>query len=119
MKENSNYTISSNQNSSQECSHELRIDTLCAMCGKEVGHDNKQLLPAVHSSDKLLQTVDSAKILQRKINKSLNLERKMILILDIDQTILHTTYEKFTGNRFLCKTQAQFKLFPRGGSEAI
>jgi len=83
-----------NADSFQECTHSLRIDSLCAMCGREVSYDSKQLLPALHNSDKLLQTAEMAKIAQKKINKRLKSEKKMILILDLDQTILHTTHEE-------------------------
>ncbi|ELA42600.1 FCP1-like phosphatase, phosphatase domain-containing protein [Vittaforma corneae ATCC 50505] len=75
------------------CTHSLRIDSLCAICGAEIlkGTD---LVPVLHHTDRVFQTSEEARKLQKIRNKQLNEEKKMILILDLDQTILHTTLWK-------------------------
>lgn len=76
------------------CDHSIRIESLCALCGFDVSGDTLKVVPTSHSSDKILQTEKSAKKLQKRKNRKLFKERKLILILDLDQTILHTTNQK-------------------------
>lgn len=97
----------------EECKHDLRIDSLCAICGKELGHIG-HLVPVLHTSDKLLQTVEVAETLQRRNNRKLKSDGKMILIIDLDQTILHTTTEECECDfRFTSGTQCFYvKLRP-------
>lgn len=73
-----------------ECDHSLRMGSLCALCGKEIAK-NGRLMAALHTSDKVLQTPEAALKAQEAKNKKLRDEGKLILILDLDQTILHTT----------------------------
>lgn len=76
--------------SSNDCVHSLRIDSLCAICGMEIEMD-ADLVPALHFTDRVFQTSKEARKLQKMKNKQLNKSKKMILILDLDQTIIHTT----------------------------
>lgn len=75
----------------KSCNHFIRIESLCVMCGHDVSSDVK-LVPVAHNSDKILQTEKSAKKEQKIKNKKLFEDKKLILILDLDQTILHTTH---------------------------
>lgn len=75
------------------CLHSIRIDRLCAICGAEVPRDDT-LVPALHFTDRLFQTSKEALRLQKLKNKKLYEEKKMTLILDLDQTIIHTTLWK-------------------------
>lgn len=108
----------------EECTHALRVGSLCALCGKELVHD-EHLVPALHSSDKLFLTAEAAEARQRKSNRALRNNRKMILILDLDQTILHTTVEecncdfKFTTEAlsFYVKLRPHLQKFLRAASK--
>lgn len=97
----------------QECKHVLRVGSLCALCGRELARD-EQLVPALHSSDKLLQTAEAAEALQKESNGKLRSDGKMMLIIDLDQTILHTTVEKCECDfKFISDTQSFYvKLRP-------
>lgn len=77
-----------------ECSHNVRIDSLCAICGAEVPKQ-PDLVPSLHSTDRVLQTSKEAQKIQKMKNKRLNKEKKLILILDLDQTVIHTTLRQF------------------------
>lgn len=78
------------QTSSDSCKHTLRIDSLCALCGADVAK-NGELVPALHRTDRMFHTQDDAMKMQKKRNKKLDIKKKLILILDLDQTVLHTS----------------------------
>ncbi|KAI5178221.1 RNA polymerase II subunit A C-terminal domain phosphatase [Pancytospora epiphaga] len=75
----------------EACPHTLRIGILCAICGKNMENDKSLVVAALHASDEILQTTSSALLEQQIKNEVLNKRKKLILILDLDQTILHTT----------------------------
>lgn len=72
------------------CLHLVRIDSLCAMCGMQMPSLDLKLVPISHDSDKILSTETAARRNQKSHNDKLFAEKKLILILDLDQTILHT-----------------------------
>lgn len=80
------------------CDHSIRLGSLCANCGADLIRVSN-CFAVVHNSDKLLQSEEAAIREQQKKNKKLDEEGKMILILDLDQTVLHTT---------LCPTDCDF-----------
>lgn len=75
------------------CEHNLRIGDLCADCGEMV-NDQTKLFNALHSTDDLKVTESIA--LQNDTIRMSNLrkENKLVLVLDLDQTVLHTTISK-------------------------
>lgn len=74
----------------EKCDHALRIESLCAHCGQEIGRE-ENMVAALHTSDQILQTSGAAIAAQEVKNRRLERERKLILILDLDQTIIHTS----------------------------
>ncbi len=81
-----------------KCNHSLRLGPfLCAICGAEI-QKNELLYPASYTSDEILQTSEIAYKQQEIKNKELEKNNKMILILDLDQTIIHTSLTKVPYN---------------------
>lgn len=106
MKNNDITTIS--------CCHSLRIGSLCAVCGAEIV-SRDDLIPALHSSDKLVLIQSEALALHKARNESLEKHKKMILILDLDQTLLHSTFQEsycdFTFTLFFTKFYVKLRPF--------
>lgn len=74
----------------ENCRHSLRIDALCAICGAELPKD-ESLVPVIHFTDRLFHVPVKAYELQRLKNRELKKKKLMILILDLDQTLLHAS----------------------------
>ncbi|ELQ76143.1 TFIIF-interacting CTD phosphatase, including NLI-interacting factor [Trachipleistophora hominis] len=73
------------------CQHPVKLNKLCALCGQEVqDSDNTKFYNALHSNSRLMvdkETIDSMYVRYRD---ELIKQRKMILVVDLDQTILHS-----------------------------
>ncbi|KAF9763424.1 RNA polymerase II subunit A C-terminal domain phosphatase [Nosema granulosis] len=80
-------------NNNSICLHNLRIGDLCADCG-EIVDDKTKLYNALHSTDDLKITETMA--IQNDIRRieELRKQNKLVLVLDLDQTVLHTTISK-------------------------
>lgn len=78
------------------CEHPLRVGSLCAICGAEVwpAANREDLYAALHSSDQILQTSRAARIQQEIKNRELSDNKKLILILDLDQTVIQTSLDE-------------------------
>lgn len=75
----------------EKCTHALRLGTsLCAICGAET-LENISLFAASHTSDEIFKTSEAAHKEQQIKNEKLYKKKKIILILDLDQTLIHTT----------------------------
>jgi FCP1-like phosphatase family protein len=91
-------------NSLSECSHPMRMGSLCAICGSEIQKEDI-LISALHNSDQLIITQDESTKINKKRHRRLLKKNKMILILDLDQTILHSAIDKESNCDF------QFKIY--------
>lgn len=75
-----------------KCSHSIRVGALCAVCGEDVGtNQSKNQIDSqvVKQVDEFVTKKDIK--VQRSINLQLYNKNKLILILDLDQTVIHTT----------------------------
>ncbi|ADM11847.1 Fcp1-like phosphatase [Encephalitozoon intestinalis ATCC 50506] len=73
------------------CSHPVRLGTLCGVCGIEIPEDS-HLFCALYNTDNVKITHKEAVSIYKEKMKTLETQMKLILVLDLDQTILHTTY---------------------------
>ncbi|KAL6122108.1 hypothetical protein NUSPORA_00883 [Nucleospora cyclopteri] len=75
------------------CDHTIRIGILCAKCGKEVAED-ELLVNATHNSDQIMQTQEAA--IKESIDyfNRLKEQNKLVLILDLDQTLIQSSLTK-------------------------
>ncbi|XP_062867634.1 RNA polymerase II subunit A C-terminal domain phosphatase isoform X2 [Trichomycterus rosablanca] len=86
----------------EECSHPIVMKGLCAECGLDLtqlqSRNGKQQVPVstamvsiVHSVPELMVSSEQAEQLGREDQKRLHRNRKLVLMVDLDQTLIHTT----------------------------
>ncbi|XP_072531578.1 RNA polymerase II subunit A C-terminal domain phosphatase isoform X2 [Salminus brasiliensis] len=86
----------------EECNHPIVMKGLCAECGQDLtqlqNKDGKQQAPIstatvsmVHSVPELMVSSEQAEQLGKEDQKRLQRNRKLVLMVDLDQTLIHTT----------------------------
>uniref|UniRef100_A0A8C9WG42 protein-serine/threonine phosphatase n=1 Tax=Scleropages formosus TaxID=113540 RepID=A0A8C9WG42_SCLFO len=86
----------------EECSHPIVMKGLCAECGQDLtqlqSKNGKQQAPVstatvsmVHSVPELMVSSEQAEQLGREDQQRLHRNRKLVLMVDLDQTLIHTT----------------------------
>uniref|UniRef100_A0A8C7ZGZ0 RNA polymerase II subunit A C-terminal domain phosphatase n=1 Tax=Oryzias sinensis TaxID=183150 RepID=A0A8C7ZGZ0_9TELE len=86
----------------EECSHPVVMKGLCAECGQDLtqlqGTNGNQHTPIstatvsmVHSVPELMVSSEQAEQLGREDQQRLHRNRKLVLMVDLDQTLIHTT----------------------------
>ncbi|XP_067888568.1 RNA polymerase II subunit A C-terminal domain phosphatase isoform X2 [Heterodontus francisci] len=84
------------------CSHPIVMKGLCAACGQDLTQlqkkNGKQMMPVstatvsmVHSVPELMVSSEQAEQLGREDQQWLHKNRKLVLMVDLDQTLIHTT----------------------------
>ncbi|XP_030067799.1 RNA polymerase II subunit A C-terminal domain phosphatase isoform X2 [Microcaecilia unicolor] len=84
------------------CSHPIVMKGLCAECGQDLtqlqSKNGKQQVPLstatvsmVHSVPELMVSSEQAEQLGREDQQRLHRNRKLVLMVDLDQTLIHTT----------------------------
>uniref|UniRef100_A0A8C8RIK3 RNA polymerase II subunit A C-terminal domain phosphatase n=1 Tax=Pelusios castaneus TaxID=367368 RepID=A0A8C8RIK3_9SAUR len=84
------------------CSHPVVMKGLCAECGQDLtqlqSKNGKQNVPLstatvsmVHSVPELMVSSEQAEQLGREDQQRLHRNRKLVLMVDLDQTLIHTT----------------------------
>ncbi|KAI3389644.1 hypothetical protein SNEBB_001358 [Seison nebaliae] len=95
-----------------ECGHEMKFNNLCGICGVDLSivkqnENNEAFLNGnkhsghamVHSQPNLIFKTSAAKKIAQNDRNRLIDKRKLILLIDLDQTILHTTTDHRMENR--------------------
>jgi RNA polymerase II subunit A C-terminal domain phosphatase len=72
-----------------ECDHPVVVGSLCALCGSEISA-GQDLFCALHSTEDIKITQREALEAFGEKLRVLEERRKLILVLDLDQTVLHT-----------------------------
>uniref|UniRef100_A0A8C4HEF3 RNA polymerase II subunit A C-terminal domain phosphatase n=1 Tax=Dicentrarchus labrax TaxID=13489 RepID=A0A8C4HEF3_DICLA len=86
----------------EECSHPVVMKGLCAECGQDLtqlqGTNGNQQTPIstatvsmVHSVPELMVSSEQAEQLGREDQQRLHRNKKLVLMVDLDQTLIHTT----------------------------
>ncbi|KAF4100151.1 RNA polymerase II subunit A C-terminal domain phosphatase isoform X2 [Onychostoma macrolepis] len=86
----------------EECSHPVVMKGMCAECGQDLtqlqSKNGKQQAPIstatvsmVHSVPELMVSSEQAEQLGREDQQRLHRNRKLVLMVDLDQTLIHTT----------------------------
>ncbi|XP_048451721.1 RNA polymerase II subunit A C-terminal domain phosphatase isoform X1 [Rhincodon typus] len=84
------------------CSHSIVMKGLCAACGQDLTQlqkkNGKQMVPLstatvsmIHSVPELMVSSEQAEQLGREDQQWLHKNRKLVLMVDLDQTLIHTT----------------------------
>ncbi|XP_040209782.1 RNA polymerase II subunit A C-terminal domain phosphatase isoform X1 [Rana temporaria] len=88
------------------CNHPVVMKGLCAECGQDLtqlqNKNGKQQVPLstatvsmVHSVPELMVSSEQAEQLGREDQHRLHRNRKLVLMVDLDQTLIHTTEQHF------------------------
>ncbi|KAI5692847.1 hypothetical protein M8J75_002231 [Diaphorina citri] len=85
------------------CSHSTVMNDLCAECGFDLQKEDKRCsteasIPMVHSIPSLKVSEEQAQILGRADETRLIKDRKLVLLVDLDQTLIHTTNDNIPPN---------------------
>lgn len=87
-----------------QCNHTTVIKDMCADCGADLRQDepgancSKASVPMVHSVPELKVTETLAKKLGQADTERLLNDRKLVLLVDLDQTLIHTTNDNVPNN---------------------
>ncbi|XP_055603521.1 RNA polymerase II subunit A C-terminal domain phosphatase isoform X2 [Uranotaenia lowii] len=86
-----------------QCNHTTVIKDMCADCGADLRQDEKGAgseasVPMVHSVPDLKVTETLAKKLGQEDTERLLRDRKLVLLVDLDQTLIHTTNDNVPNN---------------------
>ncbi|XP_066903252.1 RNA polymerase II subunit A C-terminal domain phosphatase-like [Halyomorpha halys] len=97
------------------CSHPTVVNDLCAECGADLQKDGKNqsqaTIPMVHSIPSLKVSHEQAQKIGRADTTRLLKDRKLVLLVDLDQTLIHTTHDNIPNNM---KDVHHFQLFGSG-----
>ncbi|XP_069361732.1 RNA polymerase II subunit A C-terminal domain phosphatase isoform X2 [Maniola hyperantus] len=87
----------------EECRHPTVMKEMCAECGADLRADEIQkhdvaVVPMVHSVPELKVSEELARKLGREDADRLLKDRKLVLLVDLDQTLVHTTNDNIPPN---------------------
>ncbi|XP_026763001.1 RNA polymerase II subunit A C-terminal domain phosphatase [Galleria mellonella] len=87
----------------EECRHPTVMKEMCAECGADLRTDvgskrEVAIVPMVHSVPELKVSEELAQKLGREDAERLLKDRKLVLLVDLDQTLVHTTNDNIPPN---------------------
>ncbi|KAG2734175.1 hypothetical protein G9P44_002181 [Scheffersomyces stipitis] len=90
----------------EPCSHTVQYGGLCALCGKAVEDEkdysgytfeDRATISMSHDNTGLKISLDEAAKIEQSTTDRLNEEKKLILVVDLDQTVIHATVDPTVG----------------------
>lgn len=90
----------------EACSHTVQYGGLCALCGKAVedekdylgyNFEDRATIAMSHDNTGLKISLDEARKIEDSTNERLAASRKLILVVDLDQTVIHATVDPTVG----------------------
>ncbi|XP_066995998.1 RNA polymerase II subunit A C-terminal domain phosphatase-like [Anabrus simplex] len=85
----------------EECTHPVVMNAMCAKCGSDLKTGNQTLsasVPNVYSIPQLKVSEEQAEILGNADEVRLLKEKKLVLLVNLDQTLIHTTNDNIPPN---------------------
>ncbi|KAK3908662.1 RNA polymerase II subunit A C-terminal domain phosphatase [Frankliniella fusca] len=88
----------------EKCTHPTVMKDMCAECGADLRNDescndqNVASIPMVHSIPELKVNAEQAQILGKADEERLLANKKLVLLVDLDQTLIHTTNDNIPPN---------------------
>lgn len=76
------------------CTHSVYLHGLCGNCGARCDPPQSTSISMIHSVPELKVSEEYAKVLGKADQERLIKEGKLVLVVDLDQTVLHTTHEE-------------------------
>lgn len=86
----------------EACTHTVQYGGLCALCGRAVGDDkdytgydfqDRATISMSHDNTGLKISLEEATKLEESTTTRLSKEKKLILVVDLDQTVIHATVD--------------------------
>lgn len=90
----------------EPCTHTVQYGGLCALCGKAVedekdytgyNYEDRATILMSHDNTGLRISLDEAAKIEQSTTESLVEHKKLILVVDLDQTIIHATVDPTVG----------------------
>lgn len=90
----------------EPCSHTVQYGGLCALCGKAVEdekdytgfrYEDRATIEMSHDSTGLRISLEEAQEIEKSATERLSEARKLILVVDLDQTVIHATVDPTVG----------------------
>lgn len=87
----------------EKCTHPTVMKDMCAECGADLRNEdgvneNVASIPMVHSIPELKVNAEQAQILGKADEQRLLANQKLVLLVDLDQTLIHTTNDNIPPN---------------------
>lgn len=89
-----NIMLNNTSKKEDACTHDVYIKGLCGNCGIRLDPPQSTSVSMIHSVPELKVSEEYAKEIGKADQERLISERKLVLLVDLDQTILHTTHEE-------------------------
>lgn len=90
----------------EPCTHDVQYGGLCALCGKAVedekdytgyNYEDRATIAMSHDNTGLRLSYDEATKIEHNATERLAKEKKLILVVDLDQTVIHATVDPTVG----------------------
>ncbi|PVH13722.1 uncharacterized protein CXQ87_001840 [Candidozyma duobushaemuli] len=90
----------------EPCTHDVQYGGLCALCGKAVedekdytgyNYEDRATIAMSHDNTGLRISYDEATKIEHNATERLAKEKKLILVVDLDQTVIHATVDPTVG----------------------
>lgn len=90
----------------EPCTHTVQYGGLCALCGKAVedekdytgyNYEDRATILMSHDNTGLRISLDEAAKIEQSTTESLVQNKKLILVVDLDQTVIHATVDPTVG----------------------
>lgn len=102
----------------EPCGHAVQYGGLCALCGKAVedekdytgyNYEDRATISMSHDNTGLKISLDEATKIEHDTTSRLTKENKLILVVDLDQTVIHATVDPTVGEWQLDPTNPNYK----------
>lgn len=93
-------------NIDEPCAHTVQYGGLCALCGKAVedekdytgyNYEDRATIAMSHDNTGLRISLDEATKIEQSSTERLAADKKLILVVDLDQTVIHATVDPTVG----------------------
>ncbi|KAL5598313.1 uncharacterized protein BROUX77_006147 [Berkeleyomyces rouxiae] len=90
----------------EQCGHEVQFGGLCAICGRDLtemdfsqerADTERATISMIHDQNSLKVSVDLAQQEEKRMQERLLQQRKLVLVVDLDQTIIHACIDPTVG----------------------
>ncbi|KAL1900784.1 CTD phosphatase Fcp1 [Ceratocystis pirilliformis] len=90
----------------EQCGHEVQFGGLCAICGKDLtemdfsqerADTERATISMIHDQNSLKVSADLAQQEEKRMQERLLQQRKLVLVVDLDQTIIHACIDPTVG----------------------